>query len=272
MNKMKNKNIEVADRLRQERLTTKEELLMWVMNEKIHYKDGGEIGGSHSAVFYRAYSDILDRLYKRIEDITLFRRLEDFWYYSIRITSYGAVVSLEYAPDSWLDETGVLCGLSVQTIQILYEPGILLTVEEYAEMFNTQDVTVRQWIRRGKIRTARKTAKGWLIPKLTERPTRGYIPAVYHFDGQSISLPEEYEFLRGNTDVIISQNEQDKKLFTVLIYAKKMKRLTKKMNTIEREKFELYLIADPDIVYIDRSFGEVDVTFPSNIVNNNRIY
>ena len=42
----------------------------------------------------------------------------------------------------------------------------MITVSEFAELHGVQSVTVRQWIRRGKLRAIKKQGRDWLIADL----------------------------------------------------------------------------------------------------------
>ena len=65
-------------------------------------------------------------------------------------------------------------------------------VEEYAAATNTEAVTVRQWIRRGKLRNALKIGSEWRIPEITDPPRRGYTPVSYYNKGGLIAFPKEF--------------------------------------------------------------------------------
>jgi excisionase family DNA binding protein len=54
-----------------------------------------------------------------------------------------------------------------------------LTVEQYASMLGIEPVTVRQWIRRGKLRHAKKNGRDWLIPNTEDKPRRGFTSVQY---------------------------------------------------------------------------------------------
>lgn len=54
-----------------------------------------------------------------------------------------------------------------------------LTIEQYASMLGIEPVTVRQWIRRGKLRHAKKNGRDWLIPNTEDKPRRGFTCVQY---------------------------------------------------------------------------------------------
>ena len=246
-------NKRVPDQLRDEWLTTKEDVLTWLRGEMERVTDQSRTDKKHSAAFYYAYTELLERFYKRIEKTVLFNRLEDFWHYTIGVSSAGAILSLCYLNNYKVDENSGTITLygSGQELPIISIPGRYLSVEEYASEYGVGAGTVRQWIRRGKIRTAIKTGKEWVIPELTELPGRGYQSASYMYNGVLSDLPEEYGFLKGYTVVMINQDPVDRQKFNVIIAAGGKAPVQMVMDTKKREKLELFLIAHPEVRYIE---------------------
>ncbi len=91
----------------------------------------------------------------------------------------------------------------------------MLSVDEFAELHGVASVTVRQWIRRGKLRTARKVGGEWVIPELADKPGRGYKPAWYVMEEPGAICIEEYPFVEHSEMILIDQDEDDKDLFHV---------------------------------------------------------
>lgn len=81
---------------------------------------------------------------------------------------------------------------------ILYSvPFPILSCSAFAERCGVNQGTVRQWIRRGKLRSAFKSGRDWMIPATTKPPGRGFTPGRYHLNA---SVPDEavaqYPFLK----------------------------------------------------------------------------
>jgi excisionase family DNA binding protein len=93
-----------------------------------------------------------------------------------------------------------------------------LTVEQYAQQYGVTDTTVRQWIRRGKLRSAKKAGRGWLIPALADRPTRGFERVAYSWNVLPFEIIEEFPFLTGCNTAYIYQGDTDKKAFYCIAY------------------------------------------------------
>ncbi len=241
----------MADVFRKQRFTSKEDILEWIKEARKRLIRKSEKDKKHSAAFYHIYQKMLEKFYIQIEQTKLFNRLEDFWYYMISFSDTGAKLFLCYADKCKFDDKGRVIQIGQgQSLPLIIIPAKNLTVEEYANMYGVGEGTVRQWIRRGKIRNAKKRGREWLIPELTELPGRGYQSGVYEWFGYLEDLPEEYEFLRNYTVVIINQNRENKKLYSVTFAAGGVLPKKKEYSEKEREKLELFLISHPQIHFI----------------------
>ena len=263
-------NRRVPDQLRDTWLTTKEDVLTWLKGEMERVTDQSKTDKKHSAAFYYAYTKLLTRFYKRIEETVLFSRLEDFWHYTIGVSSAGAVLSLCYLDNYKVDENSGTLTLygSGQQLPIIKVHGRFLSVEEYASEYGVGAGTVRQWIRRGKIRTAIKSGKEWIIPELTELPSRGYQSGSYMYNGNLSDLPEEYEFLNGYTVIMINQDPNDRNKYDVTLAANNKAMVSRALGTKEREKLELFLISHPEVHYIEGPMDGLNVMVSTKSFKN----
>ena len=244
-------DISMADEFRKERFTSKEDILEWIKEARKRIIRKSEKDKKHSAAYYHIYQKMLEEFYVRIKQTKLFNHLEDFWYYMISFSDTGAKLFLCYADKCEFDDKGRVIQIGQgQSLPLIVIPAKNLTVEEYANMYGVGVGTVRQWIRRGKIRNAKKRGREWLIPELTELPGRGYQSGVYEWFEYLEDLPEEYEFLRNYTVVIINQNRENKKLYEVTFAAGGVIPEKKEYNEKERERLELFLISHPQIHFI----------------------
>ena len=172
----------MADVFRKQRFTSKEDILDWIKEARKRIIRKSEKDKKHSAAYYHIYQKMLEEFYDRIKQIKLFNRLEDFWYYMISFSDTGAKLFLCYADKCEYNEKGHVIQIGQgQILPLIIIPAKNLTVEEYANMYGVGVGTVRQWIRRGKIRNAKKRGREWLIPELTELPGRGYQSGVYEW-------------------------------------------------------------------------------------------
>ena len=149
---------------------------------------------------------------------------------------------MEYIDHCTLDEGGVPCYDIDEKYSLIKVEAKQLTVEEYAALYGVEVVTVRQWIRRGLLRTAHKDGTTWKISELTERPDYGYKPAYYYWHEELKALPEELQFLSKCSSVDIKQDDADKDRFIVSLRDKDGNREVKNMSVEEKERLEAYLL------------------------------
>lgn len=88
-----------------------------------------------------------------------------------------------------------------------------LTVEQYAAMHGVEPVTVRQWIRRGKLRHAKKNGRDWLIPDTEDKPRRGFTSVQYVVENEAHIESDEFPLLSPCESIFILQNEDNKNKF-----------------------------------------------------------
>jgi excisionase family DNA binding protein len=233
-------------------MTTKEDILQSVKWERHRWNEKSSEDHRHTAAYYSVLNDLADRFIRKLEKTNLFDAPYGMWAYIFEIRSDGMFLTLEHADsvdfdedqnpgDSTVDE--VFTMLSVKTR--------LLSVEEYAKLYGVETVTVRQWIRRGKIRTAKKYGKEWRIPELTEVPERGYRMGQYSWSNQLTDVPEEYGFLREPGIATLYQDDKDKTKYHVSVGD----RYSNVIDAKERERLELFLISHPLVKYISNVVG-----------------
>lgn len=248
MEDLKN-NTRLREQLRHERFTSKEELLVWILETKNRILKKAETDKLHSAAFYHVYENLLNKFEEKIKKTVLFEHLEDCWYYAMSITYSGAQLSLCHANKGKIGEEGQVVVTEDQHFRLVTVDTKLLTVDDYANTYGVNTGTVRQWIRRGKIRNAIKLGNEWRIPELTDMPTRGYQTGIYMWMEYLKNLPKEYEFLRNYTTAMFDQDSIDKNKFRITFVAQGVKPKYIICDTQEREKIELFMISHPQIQY-----------------------
>lgn len=184
------RTLQYSDQFKKNHMTSKQDLLkkfdciIKTVNQK------SQDDTRHSAAYYHVVNELLKKFQKKLVSTRLFTELEDWWAYELTLSYDGIYLFCNHynfhglAPDNKLD---MVCDHEFILLSVKSE---LLTVEQYAEQYGVESVTVRQWIRRGKIRTATKYGKEWRIPILTEPPTRGYSPASYSGKQPLTELPK----------------------------------------------------------------------------------
>lgn len=124
-------------------------------------------------------------------------------------------------------------------------------MSQFAELHNVTETTVRQWIRRGKLRTAKKVGRDWIIPSIAEKPSRGFKSVSYHWTILPKLIEDQFPYLKNYNCIYIFQNKDEKTLFDCILGypgAKNRKKLL--LISSEREKLELELIGN-DLIEVE---------------------
>ena len=213
----------------------------------------------HSSAYCAIMESLYDNFIDNIKTMPIMTITDPWWHYKIEMNVEGLFLrigridrfSLRIDDNRkvLLRETRSYGGYVVTHLSLRK-----LTVEEYAAKYGVEPVTVRQWIRRGKLRTAKKIGNEWRIPELTDIPKRGYEQGSYnlslHYQTKRSEIDSPYEFLKEASTVNIFQDDDDKSKFIVLYDSNKdWESHTIEMDSKEREKFELYLISTPYFEY-----------------------
>ena len=77
-------------------------------------------------------------------------------------------------PDSKTTRLPVLNTAPIYTVKFR-----LLSCAEFARRCGVSSATIRQWIRRGKLRAAVRVGRDWMFPVTTQPPENGFSPAEY---------------------------------------------------------------------------------------------
>ena len=250
-------------------ITTKAELLEALGRyvKKAKSDEGLDIFQERSEGFKKAYLKILNEFYEAVLKTKLFEELEPWWFYSFSIDEKGASLHLQYAEYVSVDQKeGYIDSMFIgEDFELVTKEAKMLSVEQYAENYGVSVGTVRQWIRRAKIRGAVKTGTGWRISELCAVRKRKYSPGRYYFAEGSV-ISEEYPFLNQCGQVSIRQDVERAELFHITYYGENEEDYGElQMNRQEREKFELFLNSHPEVqtemgttVFIDAAInGEV---------------
>ena len=201
----------------------------------------------HTVQYYNVLSQLLNKVIVEIASRNIFDAPEG-WFYSFVITNKSAALYIQHVAEIQMDENGNALLDVNEKFRLINYPVRLLTVEEYASVSKTEAGTVRQWIRRGKLRNAIKIGGEWRIPEITDPPTRGFTPVRYYNNGHFLSLPKELGVSLNQKPCIIDiYKAKEEKGYVVLFdYAPAMipQRL---LTDAEREKLELMLISNSNI-------------------------
>ena len=201
----------------------------------------------HTLQYYNALSFLLDKVIVEIASRNIFDA-PDGWFYSFEITNKNAAMYIRHVSEIQEDEDGSVVLDIDERFRLINYPVGLLTVVQFASRSKIEAGTVRQWIRRGKLRNAIKVGGEWRIPEITDPPTRGFTPVRYYNNGQFFFLPKEIgaSFNQHPSVIDIYKSKEEKGYIVLFDYAPAI--LPQKLLTdAEREKLELMLIGNPNI-------------------------
>jgi excisionase family DNA binding protein len=204
-------------------------------------KDNGEEYGEEKR---HILLGLCDEFLRCIRNVTIPALIKPWYCYDYSVTNDSIRLELRKFEDIVFDEEGYIQSATSTLEYILAEVKCkYLTVEEFAKLYDVTTITVRQWIRRGKLRTAKKVGRDWMIPELAAAPKRGFESVTYFWDNVSEVIIEEFPILEDGKSIYIYQDDIDKKIFHAIVNNEKRMVL----NIQEREKLELMLISSDDV-------------------------
>jgi hypothetical protein len=199
--------------------------------------------------YRKCFLELCSRFKEALDRCNLPILKDDWWFYDYEQTNDGFVLKLNFCKELQLDENEEIDSMTgSEDFTLLNVKCDYYTVEQYSTIHQVTPTTVRQWIRRGKLRTAKKIGRDWLIPAIADKPTRGFESVSYTWDSLPKGIEESYPFLEGFNYVYICQDEEQKTLFNCIMgYPGQSNRVKIPLTLKEREKFELDLITNPAI-------------------------
>lgn len=167
--------------------------------------------------------------------------------YEIDISSYEALLSELVFSDVTVKDGEITDSTTTLNSPLVTTRANMLSVEQYAKEQGVKPLTVRQWIRRGKLCDAKKNGREWLIPATEGHPRRGYPDCSFSTtDGRPLNgnLVERFSYLRGITGISIIQRDDDKGSFDVWVHGGDADSPFS-IDAKEREALVLALISSP---------------------------
>lgn len=194
--------------------------------------------------------ELLEKLRDVIEKSPIPTLVEDWFYYEIQIRGCKAFLILNETNEDnihihkdagkyFLSKVKAHTKLTLLTIKDTY-----CTLSEYANISKVKESTLRQWINRGKIRTAEKIGTQWYIPASEKIPSYGFCPALYTWEGPlSDDVILQFQFLKGISGFILEQNPDNSQEFICVSNNKVLARL----DSSQRRLLEYLLICCPEV-------------------------
>jgi len=138
---------------------------------------------------------------------------ELWWYYEYEFLDNRIELNLCQADDIEVENDMISSMTSTVEHTLITVESDYLTVEQYAAMHEVEPVTVRQWIRRGKLRHAKKNGRDWLIPDTEDKPRRGFTTVQYIVEKEEHIESDEFPLLSVCEAIFICQDRDNKKQF-----------------------------------------------------------
>lgn len=235
-------------------LRTKEDLLSEIKVTKSNFRRLYK--APRSEEFYHRLNKLFDLFYEEVDSHVIMEPLDNFWGYEFEVRDTGITLKLAHLVpfydepgDDYVDFWKYYSAhyfTDDDRYSIIEVRAKFLTLEEYGKAYDVEAGTVRQWIRRGKLKSAAKFSNGWQIPELADKPTRGYIGAHYYWKADFPDPPLELPEINEGDSVDISKNTHTGK-WTVTLDCLRKKGPSKAftLDNKDKEKLELFLISHP---------------------------
>lgn len=212
----------------------------------------------HSIYYYNALLSLFNRI---ILDVFT-RKIFDApvgWYYSLEISNRIASICLKHISssnfiDGSLNTNNPTEIFYDEKFSIINFPVENLSVEDYAKRIKTEPVTIRQWIRRGKLRNAFRIGGEWRIPSISDIPSRGYSAVTYHVNGEWVNLPKAF-FSSGIGICNIAIEPKGKGFFLIHADGNCMSVPPRLFTDQERIELEQVLLNNPNITNSESIVG-----------------
>lgn len=234
-------------------IVTKSELLHQIELRKQDILNIVSNSNRHTTHYYLTLQNLLEQFEMRVKKTVLPNRLEDWWRYAFEISHKGIALYVEHIRSVWVDdnETDYMNETVDQIFVLAFTKARMLTVDEYAKKYEIEPVTVRQWIRRCKLRAVEKAGKEWRISELADVPKRGFEGAQYRWWDELTDLPENLKYLEGVRLATVLKHPDSDNYIVILSDASgpQSKRQDYEMSANERESLESFLIGNPQVEY-----------------------
>ena len=188
-----------------------------------------------------------------VRETTLFDALDEGWCYEFAIDSHGTSLLIRHVSLSAIADNGHDEWLEVEEydsqLKVIETRCRLLSVDEFASERGVAPATIRVWIRRGKIRSAMKTASGWMVPEMASPLKRGFTDAEDEWGVNLGGCPGGLEALDEPGGVSIRKSREKGKRSIWYTNADHTSVSEFELTIPEMERLELFLIGHPAVEY-----------------------
>lgn len=180
---------------------------LFIEHEKANEEPVYSIGVSKNRI------KLCEKFYAAVKKCKLPVLTELWWYYEYQFLGDHIELNLCQADEIEIENGEIsMMTSTVEHILITVECDYF-SVEQFASMLNVEPVTVRQWIRRGKLRYAKKVGRDWLISCVEDKPQRGFSSVQYVVEKDSEIISDEFPLLATADSITILQDQKQKSKF-----------------------------------------------------------
>ena len=182
---------------------------------------------------------------------------EPFTCYHIQEKNDGLELQELYFEDIEIYSDECDCYLVLDYLLANKQPVLKVTceyikVQEYAALNGVTENTVRNWIRRGKLRNVIKEGRDWMIPVLCENPERGFSEVAYVWGNCPEDIKNEMPDIPDNGMLVITRGAYGEGSYIVTVTdLTNNTQEVKILSSAERERLEAKMIASPQVTIID---------------------
>ncbi|WP_418790898.1 helix-turn-helix domain-containing protein [Phosphitispora sp. TUW77] len=199
------------DLFRESHLFTREDVLKSLELFIEHEKLNEEAVYSNEVVKNRV--KLCEKFYAAVKKCKLPVLTELWWFYEYELLGNSMELNLCQASEIKVENDEISGMTSTVEHTLIKVECNYITVEQYAAMLNVEPVTVRQWIRRGKLRHAKKNGRDWLIPDTEDKPRRGFTNVQYIVENDAHIESDEFPLLAVCESISIFQDVDNKNKF-----------------------------------------------------------
>ena len=224
----------------------------------------------HTNEYYRQVLEYCERLQMKLDRAKIFdapvfdSSKYDFsgvWFYAFEFDSSSLKLKLKLGKNTSKVNDIVTVDSFVEDFTFMEVPIKYLSIDEFVESMSEkgqkiEKATVRQWIRRGKLRDVVKNGGEWVVSTLAEVTKNGYVDSAYTWNG-NLDLPIDvgiegfsgrfFNIVDGKSILSIKTSEEAnmfKLVYQGLDLDGGVTDLNKPLSKDEKDKLEAFLIAN----------------------------
>lgn len=147
------------------------------------------------------------KFYKKIEKSILPALTDLFWHYDYYYTGSGLELWLYNGDEVELSEDkDYISSMGYESEQLLMKIECEYVLpDEFAAIQEVSPSTVKQWLKKGKLKYAKYADGEWLIPSTAEKPARYFGFIQYIFDIDDPPVLEEFPIVSAGDSVVIKK-------------------------------------------------------------------